>query len=743
MSFMGRFFSQRNLRWLFPLSIFIIVLGIYSYTAGRVNLGYADSDELITTGYLLGVPHPSGYPLQVILIHLFLQLPVSGSPAFKAHLLSSVLQALTVVLAYFIGLELIGSQPKSKPHLIAWQHLASAAGALVLGFSALFWLYASVIEVGALNNLFAALTILSALYWRKSAMASKQEKKLTALEFKWLVLTSLLVGLGMSHLHVFALLFPGLLLLGGLTIYLRKKWLVYWRWQPVIISLAAALAGFILPNLLLFWLNAKKAAFSWAFSQNFWGWYGMITRKDFSGFIPDKGINVSAYGLGTSKEVFFQAISQYPGFLIAHFTYLGVILGLLGAIWLFKKRLYLGCFWLVCWLVAGVWFAGRLGLPENTPQNLEYRTLIGINHRQYLLGELIWGLAIGVGFWWLGSAFLHRFKSQLFSYILLLGLLILAAYPFVENFSIANQRDNSIVHQYAVSVLNSVEDNAVILCFADVSCFSLFYEQQVEGLRPDVTLLIKNSHYRRYFLETHPQYRGFTYQDNPYFSADLTSWNLHYRPTYITEASAFYIDYLGLEGNPFFLIPHGYLYQVVTRVPDQIGEFDYQPTADLIAMHIDPRNYLLSGFKDYLANFHTLTGTIYAYLGNHDQARKNYAYATSLSPRYPEPARLLSQLSAYQGKQDYQTGSQGKSSQEYLAQAKKLIDQFELDQAYKLLLKATFLEPLAVEPRWQLVQVYEKGGFFQEALQEVKNILQYHPDFQPAVDELKHLEDNI
>ncbi len=43
-----------------PAVLFIVVFGLYIYTAPRVATNYADSNELIAASYTLGVPHPPG-----------------------------------------------------------------------------------------------------------------------------------------------------------------------------------------------------------------------------------------------------------------------------------------------------------------------------------------------------------------------------------------------------------------------------------------------------------------------------------------------------------------------------------------------------------------------------------------------------------------------------------------------------------------------------------------------------------
>jgi len=82
-----------------PILLFLGVFSLYLYTAPPASTGYADSNELITASYILGVPHPPGYPLYVLVGKLFSFLPI-GAIAFRYTIMSAMLGAFAVTFIY-------------------------------------------------------------------------------------------------------------------------------------------------------------------------------------------------------------------------------------------------------------------------------------------------------------------------------------------------------------------------------------------------------------------------------------------------------------------------------------------------------------------------------------------------------------------------------------------------------------------------------------------------------------------
>ena len=137
-----------------PVAIAVagMTLALYVGTLQPDFGGPEDTPKFQFLGYVLGTAHPPGYPLYVLLSHLFVQLPI-GSVAYRANLFSAVMASLSCGLAYWIAREL-GAR---------WW--ASAGAALALAAGASFWRSAVYAEVYSLAAALAAASTGFLLAW--------------------------------------------------------------------------------------------------------------------------------------------------------------------------------------------------------------------------------------------------------------------------------------------------------------------------------------------------------------------------------------------------------------------------------------------------------------------------------------------------------------------------------------------------------------------------------------------------
>lgn len=134
---------------MFPF-IPVLILGVcYSLTiAPDLTWAHfsADGGDLISAAATGGVPHPTGYPLYLILARGFQYLPV-GNLAFRTNLLSAVCTILTALILYLY----LSHQLQSRP--------LSFLGAMVYGLAPFVWGQALVTEVYALHGLLLMLCL--------------------------------------------------------------------------------------------------------------------------------------------------------------------------------------------------------------------------------------------------------------------------------------------------------------------------------------------------------------------------------------------------------------------------------------------------------------------------------------------------------------------------------------------------------------------------------------------------------
>jgi 4-amino-4-deoxy-L-arabinose transferase-like glycosyltransferase len=134
-----------------PVGVGFAAGSIYAATAAR-DVVVGDSGEFLTAAATLGVAHPSGYPLLVLLGHAFTWLPF-GALAFRINLLAAVCGAVTVGLVFSIARRLgAGSLP-------------AAIAALALALNPLFWEWSLAVEAFPLNNSIAAALMYCLVRW--------------------------------------------------------------------------------------------------------------------------------------------------------------------------------------------------------------------------------------------------------------------------------------------------------------------------------------------------------------------------------------------------------------------------------------------------------------------------------------------------------------------------------------------------------------------------------------------------
>jgi hypothetical protein len=114
--------------------------------------GPEDTPKFQFLGHVLGTAHPPGYPLYVMLSHLFVQLPI-GTIAYRANLFSAFMAAVACALAYVVARQ-IGAR--------RWYSTCAAIG---LATGASFWRSAVFAEVYSLAAAIVVAMMAMVLAW--------------------------------------------------------------------------------------------------------------------------------------------------------------------------------------------------------------------------------------------------------------------------------------------------------------------------------------------------------------------------------------------------------------------------------------------------------------------------------------------------------------------------------------------------------------------------------------------------
>ena len=147
---------------------FIISLAVYTKTIAP-TVPFWDGGEFIAASYILGIPHPPGSPLYILIGRLFSVLPDLGMGiAWLVNFSSCLFSALTVTAVYLVIVKAV-TLNRDRDRLPFWENIviccSALSGALFLAFSDTFWFNAVEAEVYALAMLIMMICTWLMLQW--------------------------------------------------------------------------------------------------------------------------------------------------------------------------------------------------------------------------------------------------------------------------------------------------------------------------------------------------------------------------------------------------------------------------------------------------------------------------------------------------------------------------------------------------------------------------------------------------
>ncbi len=197
------------------------------------TFSFWDCGEFIATAYTLGIPHPPGAPLFLLLGRFFSMIPFFSDTGARVNLISTLASAATIMLTYLITVRLIILYRKSEPDLWDSAEKISAYGGAVIGALALalsdsFWFNAVEAEVYALSSLFTAVVVWLILRWHEEEPEPGHER--------WLLLVMYVIGLSIG-VHLLSLL----AVFAVALLYFFKKYEVTFKSFTLLILASSAL----------------------------------------------------------------------------------------------------------------------------------------------------------------------------------------------------------------------------------------------------------------------------------------------------------------------------------------------------------------------------------------------------------------------------------------------------------------------------------------------------------------------
>jgi len=439
-----------------PVVLFVLSLAAYLPTLPR-SVSFEDSGEFVTAAATLGIPHPSGYPLYVLLAHIFSWLPFGTMP-WRIALFSAVCAAAAIAAAYWVA----GRAYAALRGSVSWiEKLAIASMLLAAAFSGVWWGQAVYAKVYTLHALLLVLT--AATLVRYAASPGRRQ----------LFWCFLLAGLSLSnHLFLAAASLP--LMIIAIVLIQPRSWLSGRVWFLAAGGLALGLTPYLyLP--LRAWLGAPFIF------QPVGGWHELLDlalRRRY------QDVGVSSYNKFGLVGISFWHLAVYLGPLVVALAVVGAALSL-------RAR-----------RVKAAWAVGlsSLGVILGVPLTQLLRAVALNDITEYLArvysigGSLFAAVLAGVGAAAAVRSLAAAGRKPVLRFAAAVFLLALPVMFVMSNRPRVAAYADGFVESYGRRVLETLPPDAVLVVKGgvfthDTAVFSLAYLRVVEKLRPDITIV--------------------------------------------------------------------------------------------------------------------------------------------------------------------------------------------------------------------------------------------------------------
>ncbi len=173
--------SHRQINAIIAGVIFLASFLTYLSTMA-ITTSFWDCGEFIACSYILGVPHPPGAPLYILVGRIFSMLPTSADIGFRVNLMSPIVSGITAMLTYLIIVRLLmiwKGQPQTWTKTDRITIYASGIiGALAFAFSDSQWFNSVEAEVYAGSMFFTAIVVWLILKWMDHADSPQADRYL-------------------------------------------------------------------------------------------------------------------------------------------------------------------------------------------------------------------------------------------------------------------------------------------------------------------------------------------------------------------------------------------------------------------------------------------------------------------------------------------------------------------------------------------------------------------------------------
>ena len=486
-------------------TVFVVALLLYSWTlAPTVTL--TDSGELIVVARGLGIAHPPGVPLWIVLAHLASLVPF-GNVAVRINFSSALFAALACAMLTLVVAELIitasylaaakrrkkGTQPSKKTDELGVTHLMLATpplgAGLLMAFSRTLWSYATITEVYALNALLIVAIFFLMLRWRRRIVEDRMHISTASNAGQvtrhdaFLYSAALIFGLALGVHHVtVALTLPAIAVIvfrtQGVRFFTSRR-LGY----AALISIGALVAVYAYLPL----AASRLPVINWGHPRSLQEIWWHLTGRQYQVYFSFR------------PEIMGEQFAEFCKMALREFGFpwlpLSLVLAFAGFGDAFKRDRT--TFWfLLTIVIADLAYALSYEIAED-------------KDAYYLPAFISIAIAAGLGIrWTIRRAASKPVPAGKLSVVVATVVLFVCAITLAANWPFNNRRQYFIAHDYVENLLSTIAPNSLLLTLDWQVVSPMFYAQEIEQRRRDVKVvdinLLRRSWYFDYLSRAYP-----------------------------------------------------------------------------------------------------------------------------------------------------------------------------------------------------------------------------------------------
>jgi tetratricopeptide (TPR) repeat protein len=492
--------SLARLQLLCGGAVFGVALLLYAWTLAP-TVTCTDSGELIVVARHLGIAHPPGVPLWILLAHLASLAPI-GNVAVRINFSSAFFAALACAMLALTAAEMavtasyLNVTNRAKKASRQWRGpkdqretqlsvVTAALGAgFLMAFSRTLWSYAVIAEVYALNTLLIGIVLFLMCRWRRCIVADAvplgpAKRSLTSPNPSHdllLYAAAFVFGLALGVHHVTV----GLILPAVAVIVYRTQGWQFFTSKRLLYAALISVAALVTIYAYLPLAASRSPVINWGnprlLREIWWHVTGRQYRVYFT-FMPELvGKQLAEFWAMTLREFGFPWLP------------LALALALGGMAIVFRRDRT--AFWfLLVLIVADLAYGISYEIAED-------------KDAYYLPAFISLALAAAFGMQWLvqrvASRGLAAVKPALASVIAVASICGIA---LCANWRFNNRRQYFIASDYAENLLSTIRPNGLLLTLDWQVASPMFYVQQIEQRRRDVKVLDVNLLRRSWYFD--------------------------------------------------------------------------------------------------------------------------------------------------------------------------------------------------------------------------------------------------